>query len=485
MAQWLVKEEPEHYGYDQLEKDGKTVWAGVRNPLAQKHLRDIRRGDRIFYYHTGKEKAVVAIAKAASDAYPDPDDASGKLFVVDVVPEKRLTRPVTLAEIKADKSVRVVSARPHVAALGHAGHRRGVGADRRRSAAREARPSRSCSLRSCGLWLVPVVASAAGSRSPPTSSCPGSSPNRKAFASAAWSASPTDAAGTGAREFRIAGIYEPTPDPSRLGQVPREVRLHLPDLLELTRPAGTSRPAPSTSPSINVALVDPDDARAVCARRQRADARRARAARAAMPPEPPGRSVVLERFHLAIAIVTIVAATVFLLALTIMLVDERRETVGVLRLIGLPVRRILVQILLEGLLVAGAGAVVRPGARRPVRRARSTRSSSGATTRRWSSCASRATWRSPAWRSPCRSAPSATVAGVVGAAAPQRPAAGPAMNALGFAWRSLVRQPARAALGILGVAAVGALLFDMLLLSRGPHRVDARSARSRRAGTSA
>ncbi len=70
-----------------------------------------------------------------------------------------------------------------------------------------------------------------------------------------------------------------------------------------------------------------------------------------------GPFLVLERFHLAIAAVTIVAATVFLLALTIMLVDERRETVGVLRLIGLPARRILVQVLLEGLLVAGAGAV--------------------------------------------------------------------------------------------------------------------------------
>jgi predicted RNA-binding protein with PUA-like domain len=104
MSQWLVKEEPEHYSYDQLERDKKTVWAGVRNPLAQKHLRSIRRGDRIFYYHTGKEKAVVAIAKAASDAYPDPGDDSGKLFVVDVVPEGTLTRPVTLAEVKADKA---------------------------------------------------------------------------------------------------------------------------------------------------------------------------------------------------------------------------------------------------------------------------------------------------------------------------------------------------------------------------------------------
>jgi predicted RNA-binding protein with PUA-like domain len=104
MAQWLVKEEPEHYGYDQLERDRKTVWAGVRNPLAQKHLRGIRKGDRIFYYHTGKEKAIVAIARAIGNAYPDPDDASGKAYVVDVAPVERLRRPVTLAEIKADKA---------------------------------------------------------------------------------------------------------------------------------------------------------------------------------------------------------------------------------------------------------------------------------------------------------------------------------------------------------------------------------------------
>ena len=101
MAQWLMKEEPEHYPYDQLVKERKTVWAGVRNPLAQKHLRSIRKGDRIFYYHTGKEKAIVAIASAASDAYPDPKDATQKAFVVDVAPVKKLPRPVTLAEIKA------------------------------------------------------------------------------------------------------------------------------------------------------------------------------------------------------------------------------------------------------------------------------------------------------------------------------------------------------------------------------------------------
>jgi len=104
MAQWLVKEEPEHYSYEQLEKDRQTVWAGVKNPLAQKHLRSIRKGDRIFYYHTGKEKAVVATARAAGDAYPDPKDKAGKMYVVDVVADRKLPRPVTLAEIKADRA---------------------------------------------------------------------------------------------------------------------------------------------------------------------------------------------------------------------------------------------------------------------------------------------------------------------------------------------------------------------------------------------
>ena len=101
---WLFKEEPTHYGYDELVKDKKTMWSGVKNPLAQKHLRSIRKGDRIFFYHTGKQKAVVAVARAAGDAYPDPQDRSGKMFVVDVVPEKKLSRPVTLAEIKADRA---------------------------------------------------------------------------------------------------------------------------------------------------------------------------------------------------------------------------------------------------------------------------------------------------------------------------------------------------------------------------------------------
>ena len=103
---FLFKEEPTHYSYDDLARDGKTSWTGVKNPLAQKHLRSVKKGDRIFYYHTGDEKAVVGIARAAGDAYPDPKDASGKLHAVDVVPVKKLARPVTLAEIKASAAFR-------------------------------------------------------------------------------------------------------------------------------------------------------------------------------------------------------------------------------------------------------------------------------------------------------------------------------------------------------------------------------------------
>jgi predicted RNA-binding protein with PUA-like domain len=99
---WLFKEEPTHYSFDALVRDKKTVWSGVKNPLAQKHLHSVRKGDRIFYYHTGDQKAVVGIAKALGDAYPDPKDKAGKLAVVDVGPVKKLARPVTLAEIKAD-----------------------------------------------------------------------------------------------------------------------------------------------------------------------------------------------------------------------------------------------------------------------------------------------------------------------------------------------------------------------------------------------
>jgi predicted RNA-binding protein with PUA-like domain len=101
---YLFKEEPANYSYDDLAREGSTSWTGVRNPVAQKHLRSVKKGDRIFFYHTGKQKAVVGIAKAAGDAYPDPADKSGQLFAVDVLPVKKLKSPVTLAAIKADKA---------------------------------------------------------------------------------------------------------------------------------------------------------------------------------------------------------------------------------------------------------------------------------------------------------------------------------------------------------------------------------------------
>jgi putative ABC transport system permease protein len=164
----------------------------------------------------------------------------------------------------------------------------------------------------------------------------------------------TKSDGTEATQFRIAGIYEPTPDPSRLGTVPRQVRLHLPDLLALTRPPDAAAGSEHVS-TINVALTDSADAASFA--RDVANRMPGVTARRSADAEDAAAFLVLERFHLAIAIVTIVAATVFLLALTIMLVDERRETVGVLRLIGLPARRILLQIFLEGALIAGAGSL--------------------------------------------------------------------------------------------------------------------------------
>jgi len=158
--------------------------------------------------------------------------------------------------------------------------------------------------------------------------------------------------GSGALAFRVDGIFEPTPDPARLGTPPRTIRLHLSDLLAMA----TGRERRDSPESITVALRDPADAATFA--RDLAGRLPGVTARTTSDPANAGPFRVLQRFHLAIAIVTIVAATVFLLALTIMLVDERRATVGVLRLIGLPVRSILVQLVIEGLLIAGLGAAI-------------------------------------------------------------------------------------------------------------------------------
>src|SRR5262249_21397228 len=83
---YLFKEEPAHYSYDDLVRDGRTSWTGVKNPVAQRHLRGVRKGDRIFSYHTGDEKSVVGICRAAGDAYPDPPAKSPTLSAASVNP---------------------------------------------------------------------------------------------------------------------------------------------------------------------------------------------------------------------------------------------------------------------------------------------------------------------------------------------------------------------------------------------------------------
>jgi ABC-type lipoprotein release transport system permease subunit len=164
-----------------------------------------------------------------------------------------------------------------------------------------------------------------------------------------------DSSGANARDFRVAGVYEPVADPMRINAPKHEVRLHLPDLIGMTTD-GADPLSGEAVDAINVSLATPDEAQAfagdvvaripgIIARPTRGGSGEART------------FVVLERFHLAIAIVTIAASTVFLLALSVMLVDERRETVGFLRLIGLTTRRILAQVLVEGLLIAAAGSL--------------------------------------------------------------------------------------------------------------------------------
>ena len=99
---WLLKTEPEHYSYADLERDGATVWDGVSNNAALLHIRNIRPGDRALIYHTGDERQAVGLAEITSGPYPDPRLDDPKLVVVDLRPAGRLPRPVTLAAIKAD-----------------------------------------------------------------------------------------------------------------------------------------------------------------------------------------------------------------------------------------------------------------------------------------------------------------------------------------------------------------------------------------------
>ena len=109
---WLFKEEPTNYSYDELARDGKTSWTGVRNPLAQKHLRSVKKGDEIFFYHTGDEKSVVGICRAPATPMPIRRTRPGKLFAVDVEPVKKLAVAGDAGGDQGGQAVRDVRARP-------------------------------------------------------------------------------------------------------------------------------------------------------------------------------------------------------------------------------------------------------------------------------------------------------------------------------------------------------------------------------------
>ncbi len=102
MAYWLLKTEPDEYGYDDLVRLGRDRWNGVRNFRALANMRRMAAGDLAFVYHTGKQKAIVGVAEIVAPAYPDPAGGDERFVVVDVVPRRRLPRPVTLAAVKAD-----------------------------------------------------------------------------------------------------------------------------------------------------------------------------------------------------------------------------------------------------------------------------------------------------------------------------------------------------------------------------------------------
>ena len=101
---WIVKSEPSTYSFEQLQRDGRTVWDGIRNAQALIHIRAMRKGDEVLFYHTGGEKALVGLARVASAPYPDPGAGDPKLAVVDLVPVRALPRPVSLSEIKAENA---------------------------------------------------------------------------------------------------------------------------------------------------------------------------------------------------------------------------------------------------------------------------------------------------------------------------------------------------------------------------------------------
>jgi predicted RNA-binding protein with PUA-like domain len=102
---WLVKSEPAKYAFADLERDGSTVWDGVRNNQAALYLKAMKAGDQVLYYHSQEGLAVVGVAEVAREAFPDPTDASGRFVAVELKPVRPLGRPVTLAEMKANPAL--------------------------------------------------------------------------------------------------------------------------------------------------------------------------------------------------------------------------------------------------------------------------------------------------------------------------------------------------------------------------------------------
>ncbi len=100
---WLIKSEPEKYSWDDLVKDGETVWDGVRNHRASNNMRAMEVGDQAFYYHSVSGKEIVGIAEVTKNGITDPTDPEGKWATVYVKPVRKMERPITLAEIKADE----------------------------------------------------------------------------------------------------------------------------------------------------------------------------------------------------------------------------------------------------------------------------------------------------------------------------------------------------------------------------------------------
>jgi predicted RNA-binding protein with PUA-like domain len=108
MNNWLVKSEPESYSWQDFVKEGRAAWTGVRNFQARNNLRAMRKGDLVFFYHSGAGKEIVGLARVAREPYPDPTADEGDWVCVDLTPVKNLAKPVALAAIKADSQVKVI-----------------------------------------------------------------------------------------------------------------------------------------------------------------------------------------------------------------------------------------------------------------------------------------------------------------------------------------------------------------------------------------